>query len=170
MNKVLALFAALAAGFVLKGCIATQQVVPFPDQNKLVEDPGKGRIYVIGDPLYYNYGAHKSLVTVVENERLVGHITGHGFICWEREPGKTSILALIETPPGISAGRKSRSSVDLSVESGKVYYLLMQVGVDWSSINILVPGSGNPTVTLKLVTDEKGSAALLESQPPQANK
>jgi len=168
--KIPALLAGLAAGLVLGGCLATQQVVPFPDQNKLVEDPGKGRIYVIGDPLYYNYAAHKFLVTVVENERLVGHITGHGFICWEREPGKTSILALIETPPGISTGRKNRSSVDLTVESGKVYYLLMQVGIDWSSINIFVPGSGNPTVTLKLVTDEKGSKALLESLSPQVNK
>jgi len=168
MIKVLALLAGFAAGLVLGGCIATQQVVPFPDQNKLVEDPGKGRIYVIGDPLYYNYAAHKFLVTVVENERLVGHITGHGFICWEREPGTTTIMALFETP--VPDYQSKKSTVNLNVESGKVYYLRMHVGVDWSSINILVPGSGNPTVKLELMQDEKGSAALLESQPPQVNK
>ncbi|HXU79707.1 MAG TPA: hypothetical protein VN794_24205 [Methylomirabilota bacterium] len=46
MKRILFL-AGCAATLLLVGCASTVQYVPMPDQTKAVEDPSKGRIYVM---------------------------------------------------------------------------------------------------------------------------
>jgi len=169
MIKILALAAGLAGGLILNGCVATQQIVPFPDQSRIVEDMGKGRIYVIGDPLFYNLASHNYHFSVVENDRLKGYITGHGFICWEREAGVAKIIALSEEAELMWKYPKSRSTLEINIESGKAYYILMHIGPAWETVNLALPGSGQMSVKLEVVNEEYGKKVLSESQPPQLN-
>ena len=95
------------------GCGTFKQVVYFPDQSKFVEEEGKGRIYVIGNPLFMNMASYIVTLTVVADQKWIGDIVGHSYLCWEREPGITIIR-----------GRQLESNiVNLTVESGKAYYV-----------------------------------------------
>jgi hypothetical protein len=46
MNKLFTLASCIVAAFLV-GCASPRQFVPMPDQSKTIEDPSKGRIYVI---------------------------------------------------------------------------------------------------------------------------
>jgi len=142
----------------LSGCGTTQQKVHFPDQNKYVEDEGKGRIYVIGSPLFFNLASRSTTISVIADDRHIGYIAGHRYLCWEREPGISTIFAYVY---------KSKSVVNLNIENGKVYYILAHVGPAWESVNPLVPGSGEMSVRLEVVNTEKGTKELLETTSPE---
>jgi hypothetical protein len=99
------------------GCVSQhQQLVRFPDLQKRIEDPEKARIYVIRHPWLWNIASHTAVVIVRDGDEEIGSIAGHrGFLCWEREPGTTTISAR-------AVGQAA--SLELSVERGKVYYVL----------------------------------------------
>ena len=143
---------------LLSGCGTTQQKVHFPEQGKYVEEEGKGRIYIIGSPFSFNLVSRSTTVSVVADDKHIGYIAGHRYLCWEREPGLSTIAAYVY---------KSKSVVSLNIESGKVYYILAHVGPDLGTINPLVPGSGEMAVVLEAVNEEKGKEALFETKPPE---
>jgi hypothetical protein len=153
MKRFLIFTFALILLLLINGCGTTSQTVRFPDQTKLVEEQGKGRIYVIGKPFFMNIASHSFPISVNADYKLVGYILGHSYLCWEREPGIATIF--------------SDMRIDLNIESGKVYYVLAHIGPAWETVNFLVPGSGEIVVRLEVVNEEKGRKALLEAKPPE---
>jgi len=169
MNKYIALLVVLTGLIILAGCGTTQQMAHFPDQDKLVEEQGKGRIYVIGSPFVMNLASHYAAISVIADEKLVGYIDGHSYLCWERETGVTSILVF----PGYMTipGHPVRKNViSLNVESGQVYFILAHIGPDWETVNFFMPGSGELAVRLEVVNAEIGREKLLKSEPPEHSK
>src|SRR5262245_6355193 len=78
------------------GCVSQhQQFVRFPAQDKPIEDPEKGRIYVLRKPWLWNLASRITLVKVCDGDATIGSIAGHrGFLCWEREPGQARISCM----------------------------------------------------------------------------
>lgn len=141
---------------ILAGCSTTKQVVRFPDQSRIVEEQGKGRIYVIGNPLFMNIASNTTKLSVVADQEWVGDIVGNSYLCWEREPGFVTIVA-----------RPIKSdSLKFMVESGKVYYISAHVAPGWTPVNLVNPASGELIIKLKQVDEIKGKELLSKSKPP----
>jgi hypothetical protein len=102
---------------LLAGCASTRQFVPLPDQTKKVEDPSKGRIYVIRPA---TVGSAVSM-NVSEMGKPVGITGPHGFLCWERPPGETIVTGTAE---GVSRA-------PLTIVAGGVYYIFQHVRMGW---------------------------------------
>ncbi len=161
MNGFLKLLFGLLASVLLSGCVSQhQQLVHFPSQDKPIEDPEKGRIYVMRQPWLWNIASHMALVTVRDGDLVIGSIAGHrGFLCWEREPGQARVSCI-----GDNGG------VIVAVEKGKVYYMLQHVEPVWQTINPALPGSGEMATRLELVNEEKGRKELSKCVPPTHTK
>lgn len=159
MNRFILSQFTLIMSLCIAGCGGTtQQMVHLPDQSKYIEVEDKGRIYVIGSPFSFNMVSHSTTVSVIADDKHIGYIAGHRYLCWEREPGISNISGQVYT---------SKSVVSLFVESGKVYYILAHIGPDWKTINPLIPGSGEMSVRLEIVNDEEGKKALFDYKPPE---
>jgi hypothetical protein len=124
------------------GCASTRQLVPLPDQKRTIDDPSKGRIYVLRPT---SFGGAVS-IAVHDGPRLIGHTGGGGFLCWEREAGETEI----------SGHAENTSTIDLKVEGGRSYYIEQHVryGV-WRARN-----------ELELLDERRGKALLGDCKPP----
>ena len=141
MKKLLFVLAVGALVFG-SGCASTRQFVPFADQSKRVEDPNKGRIYVVRPEFI---GCAVSM-RVNDGETVIGKTGGRGYLCWEREPGTTEIRSKAE----------NTSTLSLNVEKNQVYYIYQQVrpGIFFARNKIVK-------------TDEKeGKEFLLKCKPP----
>lgn len=95
------------------GC-STIQYVRLPDQSKRIENAEQSRIYLVSawnDPYR---------VWIEDNGRRVGAAGKMGYLCWEREPGRTTI-----TPFQFGAG----GPVHLYARKGEVYYLVVTRGI-----------------------------------------
>ncbi len=147
------------------GCGTTRQVIALPDQTKVIEEQGKGRIYVIGEPFAPNIALHNTAITVAANEKLVGYIVGHGYLCWERAPGTETIVALPEAEEYLGGHNNSKSSLDLNIESGKIYHVLLRISPDWENI-LKFPGGTAIRTKLELVTEQVGKEKLRKSKEP----
>ena len=168
VNKfIVPLFLVLLVLHALVGCGTTQQIAHLPDQSKLIEEQGKGRIYVIGSPLFMNLASNNITITVAANEKLIGYIVGHGYLCWERDPGTETIVALPEAEVYYGGHYKSKSTVDLYIENGKVYYVLLHIFPAWENVFQLHPGGGEIHTKLEIVTEEQGKEELLKCKPPE---
>ena len=134
----------LALGVLVlgSGCASTRQFVPLPDQAKRVEDPDKGRVYVLR-PAFVGCAVS---MRVNDGESVIGKTGGQGYLCWERAPGSTEIRSKAE----------NTSTLSLDVEKGEVYYILQQV-----RMGILF--ARNKIVT---IDEEKGKQLLLKCKPP----
>jgi hypothetical protein len=95
------------------GCASTKQHVKMPNLTVPIEDAAKARIYVIRPA---TMGGAVSM-SVRDGERAIGDTGPSSFLCWEREPGMATIVSKAE----------NEAKVDLTVESGKTYYLLQSV-------------------------------------------
>ncbi|QWV94483.1 hypothetical protein KP004_04665 [Geomonas oryzisoli] len=142
------------------GCGTTKQMVHFPEQSKHVEESGKGRIYLIGKPFLLNIASHGTTVSVIADDTHIGYIAGHRYLCWERVPGISTITAYAD---------QSKSTVDLKVDAGAVYYVIAHVSPDWSPADFLLSGGGKIAVTLEIVDNEKGRKSLLDAKPPEGD-
>src|SRR4030081_2050099 len=92
MSKGFALLAALSVTLIA-GCASSRQFVPLPDQAKRVEDPSKGRIYVMRPASgFWEPGA----MDISESGKFIGRTGPRGFICWERLPGATIVTGKAE--------------------------------------------------------------------------
>jgi hypothetical protein len=151
---------ALLVVFLLTACGTTNQFVRVPDQSGVVDDQGKGRIYVIGRPFSINIMSHNVNMRVTDDGELIGGIVGRGYLCWERAPGIATIAsAAVSSPYG--------SVITLTIERGKVHYVLAHIGPKWSAGMFLVPGGGDLAVRLEVVTEDQGKRALAGSKPPE---
>jgi len=151
---------ALIVVFLLTACGTTSQFVRVPDQNQLVEEQGKGRIYVIGRPFAINVMSHNTNMRVTDGGELIGSIVGRGYLCWERAPGIATIASEAAASP-------YGSVITLTIERGKVHYVLAHIGPKWSAGMFLVPGGGHLAVRLEVVTEDQGKTALAGSKPPE---
>jgi hypothetical protein len=155
----------LIAAIFLVGCAsygAYKQCVPFPDQAKPLDDPAKGRVYVLNESYHLIAG-------ITARDRGVGYVQGPGYLCWEATPGRMRLTAerLSNSaagslgPVGIIAMLLDKSPksnhVDLVVEAGKTHF----VRVAWKA----ALSTSNPVP--ELIRDEKeGWRALKGRKPP----
>src|SRR5512139_814943 len=139
--------------FLIAGCGTTSQYVRVPDQSRVVDDQGKGRIYVIGRPFAINIMSHNVRMRVTDDGELIGGIVGRGYLCWERPPGSATIVSEATSSP-------YGSVITLTIERGKVHYVLAHIGPKWSAGMFLVPGGGYLAVRLEIVTEAQGKRAL----------
>jgi len=145
---------------LLTACGTTSQLVRWPDQSRVVDDQGKGRIYVIGRPFSINIPSRNVKMRVTDDGERIGSIVGRGYLCWERAPG----IAMIASEP---ASSPYGSVITLPVERGKAHYVFAHIGPKWSVWVFLVPGGGDLAVRLEVVTEDRGKAALARSNPPE---
>jgi hypothetical protein len=128
---------------LLTGCASTQQFVALPDQSKTVDDPAKGRIYVMRPA---TMGAAISM-NVSDGGKAIGRTGPHGYLCWERPPGDTII----------SSSSEGVSSNPLTVQAGLVYYFFQHL-----RMGVLIARS-----ELELLDEQKGREVLKRCHPPK---
>ena len=160
MKSALSFPVALLFSLLVAGCGTTSQYVRVPDQSQVVEDQGKGRIYVIGRPFAINIPSHNVSMRVTDDGERIGSIVGRGYLCWERAPGIAMIVSEPASSPYVSV-------ITLPIESGKVHYVFAHIGPKWSAWMFLVPGGGDLAVRLEVVTEAQGKRALAGSKPPE---
>ena len=127
---------------LVSGCISNEQYVYFPDQNKIVENPNKGRIYVIGPKL----AGVRIAPQISDDGESIGNTSARGFLCWERKPGETTI----------SSRTDNTSEVTVNVEEGKAIYIIQAVSIGWTSTDN----------QLHVVSEQEGREALKACRPP----
>jgi hypothetical protein len=128
--------------FLFLGCAASNQYAHFPDQTKIVEDPGKGRIYVMR-PGLTGIGIPTD---VRDNGTLIGNTGPHGYLCWERKPGYAII----------SAEADDLGKVKVNVQAGQVNYIIQKMEFGWISTDN----------RLDIVSEAAGREALKKCKPP----
>jgi hypothetical protein len=132
-----------AVALIFTGCTSTQQFVHFPDQTKVVEDPTKGRIYVMRPAVMV--GAAISM-DISDDGKIIGTTGAHGFLCWEREPGETIITGKAE----------NTSAVKLNVQAGQVTYIFEHMEMGWIT----------QRNRLDIVSEDEGKKVLKKCDPP----
>lgn len=136
------LLAGCVSALLLAGCVSSRQFVPLPDQAKKIDDPSKGRIYVMRPA---TIGAAVTM-NVSDDGKFIGSTGPKGYLCWERQPGEAII----------STTSEGSSQAPLSVQAGGVYYIFQHVRMGmW-----LARGE------LEIVNDEKGREVLKKCHPP----
>lgn len=138
---------------LVTGC-ASQQLVHFPDQQVAIEDPQKGRIYVMRQPTFWRFNlvslARK--IRIVDGNREIGSIAGQrGFLSWETEPGETIIFVPDE------------AYLKVVVKRGKVQYIVVRDIATGPHVGF---GTGRMTVELRLVGEKEGREELTRGTPP----
>lgn len=141
-NRGLLVIVVVGIILAFAGCATTEQYVAFPDQSVEVEDPEKGRIYVLR-PEFLGSAVK---MNVTADETLIGTTIGGGYLCWETVPGMVTITGHAEV----------EDSIDLSVQRGKAYYInqAMRMGV-WVARNELIE-----------VSPQEGKELLESCSPP----
>ena len=99
------------------GCATTRQHVPFPDQSKKIENSDLGRIYVFR-PSTFGFAIP---MQIRDSNKVIGDTGPKGYLCWERESGKTKIVGIAE----------NTSKLPLEVNKGKVYYIFQHMRLGW---------------------------------------
>ena len=146
MKKACLVFIFGAIFVLSSGCATTVQFVTLPDQNQTVEDPEKGRIYLMR-PASIGGGIP---MLVSEGGRQIGETGPGGFLCWERQPGETQVTSQAE----------NTDAVTFDVDKGKVYYIFQHVRMGWVKARN----------ELELVTDEEEGKKVLKTCKPPAVK
>ena len=126
----------------VSGCASNAQYVHFPDQNKVVEDPGKGRIYLLR-PKLAGMGISSD---ISDDGEAIGCTSPRGFLCWERKPGPTTI----------SGKTDDTSEITVNVQAGEVSYIRQTIDFGWISTDN----------RLEIVTEQEGKEALKKCKPP----
>jgi hypothetical protein len=142
MNRILSLLTC-AAGLFLAGCASTLQRVPMPDQAKAVENPAKGRIYVMRP----SDAGSMIRMDIVDGAELIGHTGPGGYLCWERDPGDVVVASRSE----------NTSRVSLAVRPGTVHYVLQHIRM----------GLWLKRTDLEVVDEERGRTELNRCKPPR---
>jgi hypothetical protein len=145
-HPVRRVFHVLTAGVVLlllTACSSTWQYVKLPDQKRTVANPFKGRVYVIR----LSGTNAVAPVDVSDGYELIGSTRPHGYLCWERPPGDTTVRSSSD----------GESEVSFKVTANTVYFIFQRVG----------PGRFLAESTLEIVNEEEGRAALKDCKPPR---
>jgi hypothetical protein len=132
----------LVLPLLFAGCASNEQYVRYPDQNKVVEDPAKGRIYVIRPKL-----AGMGITPQISDDGAsIGNTCPRGFLCWERAPGIATI----------SGKTDNISEVTVDVKAGGVSYIIQTIEFGWTSTDN----------RLDVVSEQAGREALTHCKPP----
>ena len=134
------------ATVLLVGCASNQQFVRIPDLNQRVEDPARGRIYVVRPS---SAGAGASM-EVWDSNLHVGNTGASSYLCWEREPGKTQV----------SGREENVSVVDLDVQANHVYYIFQHMRIGWVQARN----------KMELISEDEGQKRLKGCKPPTAGQ
>jgi hypothetical protein len=132
----------LTASLLFFGCATPQQLVHFPDAKMVVEDPSKGRIYVIRPGLT---GLGISTDISADGE-IIGSTGPQSYLCWEQEPGEVAI----------SAKADNVSELEVNVLAGQVKYVVQKLHFGWITTDN----------QLTVVSEDVGKAALKKCKPP----
>jgi len=116
MNRFVS-FAGLIAALLFTGCASTVQHVPMPNLSQTIDDPARGRIYVMRPA---SFGAAISM-HVMDGGEAIGDTGPKGFLCWERSPGDVILTSSSE----------NSSRISLPVRAGQVYYVHQHVRMGW---------------------------------------
>jgi hypothetical protein len=128
------------------GCASNVQFVRIPDLKARVEDPGKGRIYVIRPA---NVGRAAS-IEVWDGNIHVGNTGGKSFLCWEREPGEA-----------IVSGREENvSTVSVWVKTNEVAYIFQHMRMGWVQARN----------ELEVIPEEEATKLLRKCKGPKPGK
>ena len=138
-----AMFAVCLAVLLLTGCLTVSQRAPFPSQSVSIENPEMARIYVMRPSSF----AFAAFMAILDGERAIGKLGPNSYLCWEREPGKTEI----------ASDSENVSTVTLTVEKGKTYYIKQTMKVGWNS----------PRSAMELVSEEDGRSMLKHCKGPK---
>jgi hypothetical protein len=106
-----------ALALLVAGCASNVQFVHIPDLKARVEDPGKGRVYLIRPSAM---GTAASL-EVWDGTAHIGNTGSQSFLCWERPPGEAVI----------SGKEENISTVSLWVKTNEVYYVFQHMRMGW---------------------------------------
>jgi hypothetical protein len=132
----------LVMPLLFAGCASNEQYVHYPDQGKVVEDPGKGRIYVIR-PKLAGMGISPQ---ITDDGKSIGSTCPRGFLCWERAPGDARIAGITDTT----------NEVTVAVVAGGVSYIIQSIDFGWTSTDN----------RLDVVSEQEGKEALANCKPP----
>lgn len=117
MKKCLVAALVSACALVLgSGCSSTRQFVPLPNQQQMIENPAQARIYVLRPERLLGAAAG---MKVRDGSRRIGDLGTHSFLCWERDPGETTVYMDFDTSEGFIIEMPEV----LNAERGSVYYL-----------------------------------------------
>ena len=145
MNRIPSLASCVAALFLI-GCASATQYVPMPDLAEKVDDPAKGRIYVVRPS---SFGGAVGMI-VSDGGTPIGS-TGPGkFLCWEREPGDVIV----------SSSSENTSRVSLPVRAGSVHYVLQNIRM----------GIWIARTDLEVLDEERGLRELQHCKPAKVGK
>lgn len=142
ITKATTLAACLLAALVT-GCATNQQFVRVPNQNVRVEDPTKGRIYVIRPAAS---GAAASM-EIWDGKVHVGNTGAKSFLCWERKPGEAIITGKEE----------NASTVSVWVKANEPYYIFQHMRMGWWAARN----------EMEVVSEEKGKELLKKCKGPE---
>src|SRR6266496_1928799 len=145
MRTAIHVFVLSAAVLLLVGCASTRQFVPMPDQSKRIEDPSKGRIYLMR-PATIGFAVS---MNVTDEGKIIGCTGPRGYLCWERPPGETRITSATE----------SVSTVPLTVQAGGAYYIFQHL-----RMGLMIAGN-----QLEFVDEEEGQRVLKRCKPAKVN-
>jgi hypothetical protein len=145
LKRILPLLA-VAATLFLVGCAGTHQYLPMPDQAKTLEDPAKGRIYVLRPS---SFGGAVGM-NVSDGGNPVGSTGPGGYLCWEREPGDVVV----------SSTSENTSRVSLAVRPGTVHYILQSIRM----------GIWVARTDLAVIDEAKAKAELKHCKPAKVEK
>jgi len=143
--RIKSLIFVFATALLFSGCATPQQLVHFPDAKKVVEDPSKGRIYIIRPGLT---GLGISTDISADGE-IIGSTGPHSYLCWEQEPGNVTI----------SAKADNVSEVQVTVLGGHVNYIIQKLHFGWITTDN----------QLTVVSEAEGKEALKKCKPPTAD-
>ncbi|MDX2470125.1 MAG: hypothetical protein QNL04_06065, partial [SAR324 cluster bacterium] len=115
MIRLLLVFAASSL-LVISGCTApTYQYQPYPDANKITDDPSMGRITVIRPP----GGLQRGIPTEITSDgKTIGSLGPGSYLSWEAAPGTVKV---------ISRPSLMTKAVDVEVKAGEQVFLQAKV-------------------------------------------
>lgn len=145
MNRILSLASCVAALFLV-GCASSVQYVRMPDLSKKIEDPTKGRIYVIRPT---TFGGAVGM-NVSDGGNPIGSTGPEGFLCWERDPGDVVV----------SSTSENTSRVSLAVRPGGSYYVLQHIRM----------GIWLARTELEVINEEQGELEVKRCKPAKYTK
>ena len=99
------------------GCASNVQFVPIPIGQGRVDDPTKGRVYLIRPSVM---GSAASL-EVWDGNVHIGNTGSQSYLCWERQTGEATI----------SGKEENTSTVSLWVKTNEVYYIFQHMRMGW---------------------------------------
>jgi hypothetical protein len=128
------------------GCASNVQYVPIPNLQGRVDDPSKGRVYMIRPS---GMGAAASL-EVWDGTVHIGNTGSKAYLCWERPPGEALI----------SGKEENTSTVSLWVKTNEVYYIFQHMRMGWWQARN----------ELEVISAEQGAELLKKCKGPQPGK